>query len=213
MSEISAQVTPGKPRQGAKRRATQNRIMDAFERVLLAEGVEGLGINAIVAEAGVGKGLIYKYFGGLDGLAEAWLERSELNPSPEQIAGEDLESFSRHGPRERLARIHVNYAGMLRDNPAACQVMAQDLGTSRSLPRLLEAVRRRLGYSHELLVTGDPAYDNEGDMARIFILQAAANYLAMRANSSPDYNGLKLDTDEGWQMVMQMLARVALGDD
>ena len=49
-----------KPEKGAKSRATQQRIIDAFERVLLRDGVAGVGINAIVAEAGVGKGLIYQ---------------------------------------------------------------------------------------------------------------------------------------------------------
>ena len=60
-----------KPEKGAKSRATQQRIIDAFERVLLRDGVAGVGINAIVAEAGVGKGLIYHHLDGLEGLAEA----------------------------------------------------------------------------------------------------------------------------------------------
>ena len=50
-------------------------------------------------------------------------------------------------------------------------------------------------------------------MAKVFVLQAAANYLAMRANTSPNYNGVMLDTDEGWDQIMAMFAVVAGAED
>lgn len=198
-----------KPEKGAKRRATQGRIIDAFERLLLRDGVSGLKINAIVAEAEVGKGLIYRYFGGLEGLAEAWMTRSELAPTKEQIAGCSLKEFQRLPATERLAQIHTNYATMLRNVPAACEVLAQDLSSAKTLPRLLQEVRHQLGKSHEELVTTDEEFANDEHMALIFVLQAAANYFALRANASATYNGIKLDTDEGWETAMGMLASVA----
>lgn len=198
-----------KPEKGARARATRQRIMDAFERVLLREGVAGLGINAVVSEAGVGKGLIYHHFNGLEGLAEAWMERADLRPSPEDIAGSELEEFRRLPTNERLARICSNYATMLRNRPAACHVLTDDLRPGPALPQLLEAVRKHLGASHEALITQDPDFNNEDAIAKAFVLQAAANYLALRSNSSPNFNGVQLDTDEGWQMIVDMLERVA----
>ena len=198
-----------KPEKGAKSRATQQRIIDAFERVLLRDGVAGVGINAIVAEAGVGKGLIYHHFDGLEGLAEAWMERADLKPSPEDIAGCELEAFQELPANERLARICANYATMLRNRPAACHVLSDDLRPGPALPQLLESVRKHLGESHETLVTQDPEFHNDDAMAKAFILQAAANYLALRANSSPNFNGVPLETEEGWQMILDMIERVA----
>ncbi len=198
-----------KPEKGARSRATQQRIIDAFERVLLREGLSGLGINAVVAEAGVGKGLIYHHFDGLEGLARAWMEHADLRPSPEDIAGSDLESFSALPTNERLARICSNYATMLRDRPAACHVLSDDLRPGSALPDLLEAVRRQLGESHEALITQDPEMHDNDAMAKAFMLQAAANYLAMRANSAPNFNGVPLDTEEGWDMILDMMQRVA----
>jgi AcrR family transcriptional regulator len=209
-TEINEPVTPKK---GAKRRATQRRIMDAFERVLLRDGVEGVRVNAIVAEANIGKGLIYQYFGGLDGLATEWMKRADLAPSEEDIAGGELEEFQQLRSWERLAKIHVNYASMLRDRPAACEILAQDLKSGGSLSTLLEEMRLQLGSSHESLVTSDPEFNTPENMALIFILQAAANYLALRANASPNYNGIALDSDEGWQMAMDMMASVAQGGE
>lgn len=198
-----------KPEKGAKARATKQRIIAAFEQVLLREGVAGVGINSVVAQAGVGKGLIYHHFDGLEGLAQAWMEKADLKPSPEDIAGGELQEFSGLPANEKLARICTNYATMLRNRPAACHVLSDDLRPGSALPELLEAVRKHLGESHEALITQDPDFHNNDAMAKAFVLQAAGNYLALRANSSPNFNGVQLDTDEGWQMIVDMLDRVA----
>ena len=134
--------------------------MDAFERVLLRDGVSGLGINAVVAEADVGKGLIYRYFGDLEGLAEAWMQRARLAPTAEEVVGGDPEAFASLPARERLARIHVNYATMLRDKPAACEILAEDLQAGSALPAVMEEIRLQLGRSHESLLANDPEFHN-----------------------------------------------------
>ncbi|HEV2178794.1 MAG TPA: helix-turn-helix domain-containing protein, partial [Gemmatimonadaceae bacterium] len=50
------------------REATRNKLMDAVERIAIRDGFEACGVNAIAQEAGVDKVLIYRYFGGVDGL-------------------------------------------------------------------------------------------------------------------------------------------------
>ena len=202
----SPEATPAK---GAKSRATQQQIIDAFERVLLRDGVAGVGVNAIVAEAGIGKGLIYHHFGGLEGLAQAWMERSDLAPSREDITGASDENFATLSTEEKLARIHINYASMLRQRPAACQILAQDLNSAAGLPKLLESVRTHLGESHEALLMENAEFHTPEAMAKVFVLQAAANYLAMRANTSPNFNGVMLNTEEGWAQMMGMFEVVA----
>ena len=62
---------PGRP-------ATEAALLDAFEAVLLRDGLRNLSVNAVVEEAGVGKPLLYRYFGDLDGLVRAWGERRGL---------------------------------------------------------------------------------------------------------------------------------------
>jgi AcrR family transcriptional regulator len=46
-------------------------LVRAFDTVLARAGWEGIGVNAVVQEAGVGGNLLYRYFGGLGGLAKA----------------------------------------------------------------------------------------------------------------------------------------------
>ncbi len=63
-----------------RRKATGAVILRAYETVLQRDGVRAVGVNSVVKEAGVGKGLIYKYFGGLPGIVRAWVARTRLWP-------------------------------------------------------------------------------------------------------------------------------------
>ena len=65
----SPETAPSRPRQRARRLATEDAIIDGFARVLVRDGVSGLGVNALIKEAGVGKKQVYEYFGGLPGVA------------------------------------------------------------------------------------------------------------------------------------------------
>ena len=58
----------GKGKGRLKREATEAQIVDAFHRVVQREGLRNVRVNAVIKEAGVGKGLLYDYFGGLPGL-------------------------------------------------------------------------------------------------------------------------------------------------
>ncbi|MFN6986979.1 MAG: TetR/AcrR family transcriptional regulator, partial [Rhizobium oryzihabitans] len=53
------------------RAATEKAIFNAARSLLAEEGFQGFGINAVARRAGCDKQLIYRYFGGLDGLIEA----------------------------------------------------------------------------------------------------------------------------------------------
>jgi AcrR family transcriptional regulator len=57
------------------RGATEERVLDAAAELLARDGAGALGVNALAKEAGCDKQLIYRYFGGLDGVMEALGER------------------------------------------------------------------------------------------------------------------------------------------
>ncbi len=191
-----------------KRAATEKRIVDAFEKVLKRDGISNVGVNAIIKEAGVGKGLLYEYFGGLDGVADAWVDRSHFIPDPEEIAGKPLDQFLEQSLADQIRDIHINYASMLRKNPLAQEIFAEELQPSNKISKSAEHIRNQIGITHERFFTeltpvADPDYH-----ALIFTLHAASNYLALRSRTSPIFNGIDISKDEGWEMLMGMLSTV-----
>lgn len=59
------------------RAETSLRLLDAAERLFYSGGVRGVGIDAVVAEAGVATKTVYALFGSKQGLVEAYLRRRD----------------------------------------------------------------------------------------------------------------------------------------
>lgn len=64
---------PGQRNEEDKRR----RLVAAVGSLLAEEGHTALGLNKIAWKAGVSKPMIYRYFGGLNGLLKAYIERRD----------------------------------------------------------------------------------------------------------------------------------------
>ena len=67
--------------------ATRAAIIDSAAQLVAAQGVSALGVNALADAAGCDKVLIYRYFGGLDGVLEAVGAERMLWPAVESEDG------------------------------------------------------------------------------------------------------------------------------
>ncbi|MEH6605729.1 MAG: hypothetical protein V7711_09125, partial [Pseudomonadales bacterium] len=130
-------------------------------------------------------------------------------PDQEEIAGEPLDSFVDRPLTEQISAVHINYASYLRDSKVAKQLMTEELLAPSHITESLAHIRNRIGETHEAFFTKNPDFGDPDMVALIFILQAASNYFAMRAQTTPKFNGVDLDTEEGWKTVMDMIDRVA----
>jgi AcrR family transcriptional regulator len=212
---MSGQQTE-QPSKGRKRRATEAAIVAAFDRLVRRVGVRAVGVNALVEEAGVGKGLIYKYFGGLGGVVKAWAEANKLWPSSAELMGLSDESFSGLDPAGQLRTVVLNHSEALRANPLATDVLADELLAPSEISAALTDARRRLGQEHQAIYAANHAMREYDHRALLMVLLAASTYFAMRAARAPRFMGERLDTRLGWDAMMARLERVielAVRDD
>ena len=103
MTTTSSSELPDNPaeqeRQTKDRSATEKRILMAGRTLLAEEGFQNFGINAVARKAGCDKQLVYRYFGGLDGLADA--------------IGEDLANWVQEKvPEDSGGRFLLTYADL-----------------------------------------------------------------------------------------------------
>src|SRR5919199_6425825 len=63
------------PSPGAPDSSAAQRILDAAERLFYSRGVQAVGMDMVVAEAGVGLKTLYANFGSKSQLVEAYLRR------------------------------------------------------------------------------------------------------------------------------------------
>ncbi|MCW3038398.1 MAG: transcriptional regulator, TetR family [Solirubrobacterales bacterium] len=76
------------PKERADATANRQRILDAATRLFADRGVSCTSMDAIAAEAGVGKGTVFRRFGDRASLALAVLDASEVELQESLIRGE-----------------------------------------------------------------------------------------------------------------------------
>ena len=195
-----------KPAIQARRESTEDRILDAFERVLSKQGIRNLSINAIVAEAGVGKPLLYRYFGDLPGLVRAWGERrgAFLDPFPEDGPGEERFDDLKDLLEDDLIRTGEH----LRDNPVTLALLAEELVGKNDVSKAFNDVRALTREASMKRLLRDPRYLEPDNRGLILIIYAAMTYLALRSKHAPNFFNIDLSTQEGWDDVNSLIGGI-----
>jgi AcrR family transcriptional regulator len=200
-------------RQADRRAATEAAILDAFDRLLTRAGVAGLGVNALVKEAGVGKKQLYDYFGGLAGVAAAWVRQRTVWQSLEDIIGEPWPAFEARAPIDKLRRVNSSYAASLRRNPRLAELLAGEFLRSEEVKAAVEHVRNLVRGDFERVLSSDERLQHPDMLAINLMAYATATYLGLRAHHQPIFFGFDLSSETAWSAVMTMFDRtLALAD-
>jgi AcrR family transcriptional regulator len=200
-----ARTTP-EPR---NRDATRERILSAVGTLLARDGFSSLGVNAVAREAGVDKVLIYRYFGGIEALLDAWgreaLATSSATSTPEP---------SPHDAAGRASAALLGFARAAREHPQALEVMRWELVEDNALTRRLAGLRESAGFTDLAGLSVDESRAREVDLPAVAaVLSAGLLHLALRARTAPRWLGVPLRTRQGWarlERAAALLVRAAL---
>lgn len=147
--------------------STRDRILSAYEELLINEGPRGATMDAVIALAGVSKGGLLYHFKNKEALAAALIARLE------ELAAEDMRSMSAdpEGPSRYLVRESV-YVGSALDRALIGVVrlaQASDPEASALLKRIhrgwMDLVLAEVGQptiARAIVLLGDGLYYNEG---------------------------------------------------
>lgn len=183
------------PRQRDRAR-TEKAILDAVARLILREGLSGVGINALAREAGIDKVLVYRYFGDLDGVYRAYAEHGDFWWSVGDMLGNaaDLAGALKDGLRRHAAE--------MRKRPVTLAVIAAEPANRTPLVIALEEVReRRTLELMKIVFERHGAPEGVDVMAVIALIGAAIDYLAARARKIRVYSGVEIKTDKDWERI------------
>jgi len=202
-----ANVPDTKPRD---REATRARLIEAVGSLLAREGFKGLGVNAVAREAGADKVLIYRYFGGLPQLIAAFGRDGNFWPSIKELAGGDVEAYSRLAVTEQLSQLSRNFMNAIRTRPITQEILAWEMVERNELTAELETIRENTMMNFFDMFF--PATDTGPDIAAMgAIIGAGISYLVSRARQISIYNGVNLDTETGWQRLEQAMDTMIRG--
>jgi AcrR family transcriptional regulator len=189
---------------------TRARILDALSRILLRDGLAGVGVNALAREAGCDKVLIYRYFGDLDGVYRAFASSREFWWTVEDLT-HDIEPSRISGPAamKLFLRRHTE---AIRSRPVTQAVLAEEAATRTPLVIALETVREERALALGSWIVKHLAFPGGIDFPAIsLILSSATTYLAVRARKIRVMSGVLIKSEEDWKRVYSALDAIIDG--
>lgn len=189
----------------ARRLRTEARLFAALSDVLREAGVAALGVNAVAERAKVEKVLIYRYFGGLEGLMAEYAKRSEFWPTLEEIIGPDPALLRNPDHARIAATLLANYARALRKRPVTLDLLAWECAHRNPLTVALETVREERAQQlfQQLMAAGFPLRGPAATLSAL--LSGAINYLAVRGRELKGFAGLRVGDEVAWRQIEQVM--------
>jgi len=189
---------------------TSRRLISAVGSLLAKKGFKGIGVNAVAREAGVDKVLIYRYFGGLEGLIAAFGKEGDFWPSALELAGGDLKKFSQMPLDERLSVFASNFIDALRKRPLTQAIMAWEIIEPNGLTEELERIREQgiIEFFQMFFVKDQLQIDLQ---AIIMLIGAGTSYLVLRSKNIDLFGGLDLGSEQGWKRIEKAIETITHG--
>lgn len=209
----NSKASSGTPRPNLSQRdseVTRKTLINAVGATLGKSGFLGLGVNAVAREAGVDKVLIYRYFGGLNGLITAFAVEGDFWPDSYELTGGDPEGFAASPLAERLKRLGRNYLRALRSRPLTRLIMSWEMVQRNELTQELETLRERrmMEFARKFFADSPKNLDL---MAILAIIGGGLGYLACREGQIDVYNDVDIGSESGWERIEAALSRIVDG--
>lgn len=192
------------------RDVTSARILKAAAELLAEDGFQNFGVNAVARRAGCDKQLIYRYYGGMDGLVDAigfelarWIE--EKMP-----VGGNAGFMLTYG--DLVEHMMMLFMQALRDDPLTRRIIAWEVSdNSPQVRRLSEARSRALGLWIEKVRGKMPPPKGVDHVALNAMLIAAVQHVVLAGATASRFAGLELSTDKDWDRIAQAVRRLVRG--
>ena len=185
---------------------TKSRILRTVERLLVDEGFSALGINRIANEAGVAKVLIYRYFGDLDGLLNAFVTSEDFWPTRDEIIDLPDDEFFAIEMRERIKRVMFNFVAALRKRPQTMAILAWEMSGNPSLTRTMEEALGQFSkqISESISHNDKPTHRELPQM--LSVLSAGMIHLGLAYQHHQRFAALRLESPDDWKRVLKAFA-------
>ncbi|MBN1838308.1 MAG: TetR/AcrR family transcriptional regulator [Spirochaetales bacterium] len=191
------------------RHDAETRFISAVHELLLRRGFPAVGINAVAEQAGLNKVLIYRYFGGLDGLLAAYAERMDPFPAMVSRVETAIQARGLSDPNQVGAEILRAMIEGLRSSPELQEVLKWELMAQNPLSERIAEARERSGRRLQELFARYAPEGLEVDLeATTALLTGGVFYLYLRSATASVFNGIPINTAEGQDRLVRAAARI-----
>lgn len=184
---------------------TEKRLLEAVSRVIEDEGFTKIGINRIARQAQCDKVLIYRYFGGLDGLLVAWAKQYDFYSFAYSEFISQIEQAETSNLGEIIKAVLLKQLEYLKDNQLMQGLYVWELSGNSSF-RAIQVEREKNGYKLQLELEkrlGDSCRDCN---FHITIIIAAINHIILFTRQYNMFNGIDFSKPEAWDELKNVIS-------
>lgn len=212
------------------REGTKQKFIEAAIAIIRENGFEELGVNAVAERAGVSKVLLYRYFGNMTGLYSAIAEA--IDPLQSRRAEKLFREFDvqKGGSKdsvghdetaqEFIREVVLSLHTALKDDELTKNLLIWELSHTNSITELFSSMREKTGLqmserfreqfrSENGSVRGIP--DDLDVNAVLAVMTASVFYLTLRGDSVAAFNGIDLQSEDGWDRIADVFSRMLRG--
>ncbi|SES77027.1 TetR/AcrR family transcriptional regulator [Prevotella sp. kh1p2] len=179
------------------RATTEAKLLQAVGEIIARDGFEALGIRKIAEQANANKTLIYRYFNSMNGLIVAYLKANDFWTSPKST------NFNGKNAREHLKNFYRQEVSLLRANVALRKLRCWELTTENELIDEIRERREENGRQFMEEMVRYAATEKNNIQAIATLLDAGIVNLALCADKFQFYNGIDIQSNEGWEQILR----------
>jgi AcrR family transcriptional regulator len=179
---------------------TKVKILKAVGEVIEQYGTDKVGINLIARAAGVNKVLIYRYFGGVEGVMEQYVKTGEYTSTSSL---EFIDNIEVNAPEQRgqvWSDILLAAMSDLRDRKATRDLLRWEIGAGKPV---LANVRNEVALKMMERIGPLKNYPDTG--ALIAVLISAIYYITISADFRDEMMDVDLNSEDGWRRIEKVI--------
>lgn len=184
---------------------TEKRLLEAVSQIIENDGFTKIGVNRIANQAGCDKVLIYRYFGGLDGLLVEWAKRHDYYSFAYSEFIETIKKAESKDIKQIVKNVFMRQLYHLKDNVLMQELLVWELSGHSSFKGIIEE-RERIGYKLQKELNRVLNTDSDNSMS-IAIIVSAINYIILFTRQYHKINGIDFSKPEAWDRMKSTISR------
>ncbi len=189
------------------RQMTMERILRAMGDVMAERGTAKAGINAVAEQAGVNKVLIYRYFGGWNGLLEAYVHRGFfLSMFNDKFLDQVPDNLTPENRSKVWSEYTIQFMREFRQRKPSQELIRWEMTNGETeLARRLAEFRDK---SYKTLVSKLAPYNDFDPIAITSLMVSAVTYIVLTSAQRDHIVDIDLTSEAGWERLETAIRRI-----
>lgn len=188
-------------------RNAEKRLLIAVSQIIENEGFIKIGVNKVAKQAKCDKVLLYRYYGGLDGLLATWAKENDFYTLAYRTYSERVAKSESPEDIIKLTQyVLLEQLNFLRTNKLMQELLAWELSGNSSF-RSIQDERERNGFKLQEELEKKLGIESKDARMFITILIASINYIVLATRQYRLFNGIDFSNQEAWELFKQAIEK------